>query len=114
MEERERMKRSAKRVISVIFAIVLTIIVVALELSLRIVGSFSPTANRYIHGLLQRNTILSGFLCAFFMVAGCAVAYVKVSEQKTTGGRAVCIILLVTYLAVMLYGFLTIHQILLV
>lgn len=103
------MKRPGKRIISIIFVVVLTIFVVTLEFSLRIVGSFSPTANRYIHGLLQRNTILSGFLCAFFMVSGCFIAYVKFPEQKTIGGRVICIISLLIYLVFMLYGFLQIH-----
>ncbi|MGA7826384.1 MAG: hypothetical protein WCA04_01895 [Geobacteraceae bacterium] len=108
--KREIMKRSGKRKLSVIFAVVLTVFVVILEFSLRIVGSFSPAAHRYIHGLLQNHPLIDGFLCAFFMVSGGYIAYVKYMEQKTKVRLATCIITLPIFLGLLLYSFFIIHR----
>ncbi|MDD2338249.1 MAG: hypothetical protein PHD01_16960 [Geobacteraceae bacterium] len=98
------MKRSGKRIVSIIFAVVLTVFVVIMEFSLRFAEAFSPTAYRYIQRLFENHPFIFGSLWIVIMVSGVSVAYIKYSEQKTKGRLAALLFWLAIFLIILIYG----------
>ena len=98
------MKRSGKRIVSIIFAVLLTVFVVIMELSLRFAEPFSPTSYRYIQRLLKNHPFIFGSLWIVIMVSGVYVAYRKFAEQKTKSRLAGCCFGWLFSLFILIYG----------
>jgi len=74
------MKRNVKRLLSGIFVVVLTVFLVVMELSLRIAGHFSQTANNFIKGLLESHPITFGSLWVILMVSAVCLAFIRMYQ----------------------------------
>ncbi|MRR58914.1 MAG: hypothetical protein EG824_11985 [Deltaproteobacteria bacterium] len=98
------MKRNVKNILMGLIVILLTVFLVVMELSLRIVRHVSPTADSYIQSLFQSHPIIFGFLWLVIMISGASIAYIKYSKQKTGGRLAALIIWLTTFVGILLYG----------
>lgn len=98
------MKRSGKRIASIIFAVVLTVFVVIMEFALRFAEAFSPRSYRYIQRLFENHPFIFGSLWIVIMVSGVYVAYRKYSEQKTKSRFAELLFWLAIFLLILIYG----------
>lgn len=98
------MKKSGRRKAAIIFAVVLTVIVLIMEFVLRFAETFSPAVYRSIQGQFTSYPLFFGSLWILVMVAGVSIAYVKYSEKKTTGKLVALIFWLAIFLTILTYG----------
>jgi tryptophan-rich sensory protein len=98
------MKGSGKKIVSIIFVVLLTIFVVIMEFALRFAEPFSPTSYRYIQRLFKNHPYIFGSLWIVIMVSGVYVAYRKFTEQKTKSRLAELLIWLTIFFIILIYG----------
>lgn len=97
------MKRSGKHIVTTIFAVGLTILVIVMEFSLRLAEPFSPAAFSYIQALIKNHPHIFAALWIVILGAAMSVAYVKYVEKKTAAKLAALLIWLAIFLTGLLY-----------